>query len=186
MDTTDYQWSLSLPMFRPFQPKNFRRYEQSLVQDLKSRPGGMFISGYAAVLTSLDTELHNEDEVMAALDYLVPQSARPGRYLPMPGTIPEIVDMTDGDMYHDVRPIVFSIAPWLSAVTNLGCAACPLASPFAAHAISKASIIMNMVEDCSTSPTAPGNHLPRRGQRPAARRHLADSREPHRQGREQD
>jgi hypothetical protein len=23
-------------------------------------------------------------------------------------------------MYHDVRPIVFSIAPWLSAVTNLG------------------------------------------------------------------
>jgi hypothetical protein len=38
----------------------------------------------------------------------------------MPGAIPEIVDMTDGDMYHDVRPIVFSIAPWLSAVTNLG------------------------------------------------------------------
>jgi hypothetical protein len=120
MDAPDYQWSLSLPMFRPFQPKNFRRYQQSLLQDLKSRPGGMFISSYAGVLTALDTELHNEDDVMAALDYLVPQSARSGKYLPMPGAIPEIVDMTDGDMYHDVRPIVFSIAPWLSAVTNLG------------------------------------------------------------------
>jgi hypothetical protein len=120
MDKTDYQWSLSLPPFRPFLPKNFRRFGQSLYEDLKSDPTGMFLSGYNAVLMSLDTELHNEDKVMAALDYLVPQSVQPGKYLPMANTVPEIVNMAAGDMYHDVRPIVFSIAPWLSAVTNLG------------------------------------------------------------------
>jgi hypothetical protein len=46
----------------------------------------MFFSGYNAVLVSLDTELHNEDGVMAALDYLVPQSVQPGKYLPMAKT----------------------------------------------------------------------------------------------------
>lgn len=120
MDQTDYQWSLALPPFRPFLPKNFRRFAQSLEEDLRKNPTGMFICGYNSVLTSLDTELHNEDQIMAALDYLVPQSVRPGKYLPMANTVPEIVDIRDGDMYHDVRPIVFSSAPFVSAVTNLG------------------------------------------------------------------
>ncbi len=120
MDRGDYQWALSLPPFRPFLPRNFRRFGQSLYEDLKSAPTGIFLSSYNAVLTSMDTELYNEDNIMAALDYLVPQSVRPGKYLPMPNTVPEIVNVQDGDMYHDVRPIVFSIAPWLSAVANLG------------------------------------------------------------------
>jgi hypothetical protein len=68
----------------------------------------------------MDTELYREDQIMAALDYLVPQSVRPGKYLPMGNTVPEIVNQKDGDLYHDVRPMVFSIAPWLSAVSNLG------------------------------------------------------------------
>ena len=32
----------------------------------------------------------------------------------------ELVDVEDGEPFHDVRPLVYSIAPWLSAVTNLG------------------------------------------------------------------
>ena len=120
MDQTDYQWGLALPPFHPFVPKNFRRFARALVEDIRRDPKGKFICGYNSVLTSLDTELHNEDEIMAALDYLVPQSARPGKYLPMANTVPEMVDIRDGDMYHDVRPIVFSSAPFLSAVANLG------------------------------------------------------------------
>ncbi len=120
MDKTDYQWSLSLPPFHPFQPRNFRRFGRSLYEDLRSNPAGIFLSGYNGVLGSLDTELYNEDDIMAALDYLVPQSVQPGKYLPMPNTVPEMVNIQAGDMYHDVRPIVFSITPWLSAVTNLG------------------------------------------------------------------
>jgi hypothetical protein len=120
LDRTDYQWSFALPMFRPFVPKEFRRFDNALSEDVKNDPTGMSISGYAAVLTSLDTELYSEDATMAALDYLVPQSVRPGKYLPMSNAVPEMVNVKDGDLYHDVRPIVFSIAPWLSAVSNLG------------------------------------------------------------------
>jgi len=120
LERGDYQWSFSLPMFQPFAPKSFRRFGNSLYDDLHADPTGMFISAYAAILTSMDTELYSEDQIMAALDYLVPQSVRPGKYLPMGNTVPEIVNMKDGDLYHDVRPIVFSIAPWLSAVSNLG------------------------------------------------------------------
>ena len=120
LERGDYQWSFSLPMFQPFQPKNLRRFGNSLYDDLHADPTGMFISAYAAVLTGMDTELYREDQIMAALDYLVPQSVRPGKYLPMGNTVPEIINQKDGDLYHDVRPIVFSIAPWLSAVSNLG------------------------------------------------------------------
>ena len=120
LERGDYQWSFALPMFQPFAPKNFRRFGNSLYDDLHADPTGMFISAYAAILTSMDTELYSEDQITAALDYLVPQSVRPGKYLPMGNTVPEIVNMKDGDLYHDVRPIVFSIAPWFSAVSNLG------------------------------------------------------------------
>jgi hypothetical protein len=120
LDTTDYQWSFALPMFGPFMPREFRRFGHSLYEDMTRNPTGMFISAYAAILTSMDTELYNEDQIMAALDYLVPQSVRPGKYLPMGNTVPEMVNTKDGDLFHDVRPIVFSIAPWLSAVSNLG------------------------------------------------------------------
>jgi hypothetical protein len=39
-----------------------------------------------------------------ALDYLAPQSVRPGKYIPMAYTIPELVDVEDGQPFHDVRP----------------------------------------------------------------------------------
>lgn len=120
LDMTDYQWSFALPMFQPFAPKEFQKFGNSLYEDMTKEPTGMFISAYAAILTSFDTELYSEDQIMKALDYLVPQSVRPGKYLPMGNTIPEMVNTKDGDLFHDVRPIVFSIAPWLSAVSNLG------------------------------------------------------------------
>jgi len=120
MDRTDYQWSMSLPPFTPNLPAKYKQYRQGLYHDIRKKPEGNFLCSYNAILTSMDTEIYSEDSIMTAMDYLVPQSVRPGKFLPMGNTIPEIVDIEDGDPFHDVRPLVFSIAPWLSAVTNLG------------------------------------------------------------------
>ena len=68
----------------------------------------------------MDPEFFNEDSIMKAMEYQVPQSQRPGKYLPMPYAVPELLDATDGDPFHDVRPMTYSFAPWLSAVANLG------------------------------------------------------------------
>lgn len=120
LDLTDYQWALSLPPFKVDLHKKNIEVQNALFKTLRTDPKGMFLCGYNAILTSMDNELFNEDSIMAALDYLIPQSVRPGKYLPMPYTIPEIVDVQDGDPFHDVRPLVYSSAPWFSAVTNLG------------------------------------------------------------------
>jgi hypothetical protein len=121
MDVTDYQWSLSLPPFTPNIPVKYKAAREQLRKDLgiKSFQHGIFICGYAAILTAMDNEIHNEDSIMAALDELVPKCVRPGKYLPMPYTIQEMADVEDGNPYHDVRPLVFSIGPWMSAVSNL-------------------------------------------------------------------
>lgn len=120
MDRTDFRWALALPLFKPGMPEKYRNIKNQLLADLRTSPKGAFLCAYNALITSMDTEIHDEDEMMAALDYLVPQSVRPGKYLPMPYTVPELVDQEDGDPFHDVRPLVYSIAPWLSAVTNFG------------------------------------------------------------------
>jgi len=120
LDRTDYQWALSLPPFDVVSPERQRAAREQLLKDLVSSPKGNFICSWAAILRSMDPARHDEAAMMRALDYLVPQSVRAGRYLPMPDTIPEIVDTEDGNPFHDVRPIVFSIAPWLAAVTNFG------------------------------------------------------------------
>lgn len=120
LDRTDYLWSLAIPVFRPSLPEKYDRLQNAMFRELRNAPQGHFLCAYNAFLTSLDTETFPEDSIMAALDYLVPQSVRPGKYLPMPYTIPEIVDVEDGHPFHDVRPLVYSIAPWLSAVVNLG------------------------------------------------------------------
>ncbi|MDZ7725332.1 MAG: hypothetical protein U5R06_21565 [candidate division KSB1 bacterium] len=120
MDQTDYRWALAIPPLHPNYPEHYKNARNALLADMEDNPKGMFICAYNAILTSMDTELYDEDRIMAALDYLVPQSVRPGKYLPMPYTIPELVDQEDGDPFHDVRPLVYSIAPWLSAVTHMG------------------------------------------------------------------
>jgi hypothetical protein len=120
MDLTDYQWGLSLPPFKVSLHKKYIEVQNALYKTLRTDPKGMFLCGYNSILTSMDNEIFSEDSIMEALDYLVPQSVRPGTFLPMANTIPEIVDVEDGDPFHDVRPLVFSSAPWFSAVTNLG------------------------------------------------------------------
>lgn len=120
MDIWDYVWSVALPPFRPNKPEKFKDLREQIRRDMTTTEGGYFHCVYFALLTSMDTEIHNEDSIVAAMDMLVPESVRPGKYLPMPYSMPEMFNIPDGDPFHDVRPLVYSIAPWLSAVTNLG------------------------------------------------------------------
>jgi len=120
MDIWDYVWGIALPPFRPNQPEKFKELREQVHRDMTTTEAGYFHCVYFALLTSMDTEIHNEDSIVAAMDMLVPMSIRPGKYLPMPYAMPEMFNIPDGDPFHDVRPLVYSIAPWLSAVTNLG------------------------------------------------------------------
>lgn len=120
MDYTDYEWSLSLPPFTPTLPEKIRNSKNQLFQNMRAKPEGRFICSWAAILTSMDNAIFSEDSIMAAIDYLTPQCTKPGKYLVMANTIPEIVDVEDGDPFHDVRPIIYSSAPYTSAVSGLG------------------------------------------------------------------
>ncbi len=120
LDQTDYLWSLSLPDYYPNYGMPLFEARKQALNDLRQKPKGAFFVSYLSILSSLDTEYYPEDSLMSAIQYLVPQCVRTGKYLPMPNTIPEIIDVEDGHPFHDVRPIVFSIAPWLATMTNFG------------------------------------------------------------------
>ncbi len=78
------------------------------------------LATYFSLLGSLDGEFHDEAQMLAAIDRAVPEAVRPGRFLPMAYTAPEVLGIEDGHPYHDVRPQAFSVGPWLWSVANLG------------------------------------------------------------------
>lgn len=120
MDQTDYVWSMSLPPFFPSYDTQFEAARLDLYKNLRNKPAGYFFAGYCSILRNMDTELYSEDSIMNAITYLIPQSVRAGKYLTMPYAMPEIVDVKDGNPFHDVRPITFSIGPFTAALSNLG------------------------------------------------------------------
>ena len=120
MDIWDYVWGLSLPPFEPTIPQKYKELREQIRKDMTSTEAGYFLCVYFALLTSMDTEIHDEDDIMAAMDKLVDYSSTPGKYLPMPYAMPEMFNISEENPFHDVRPLVYSIAPWLSAVTNFG------------------------------------------------------------------
>jgi len=120
MDIWDYVWAISLPPFTPNMPAKFMQWREQLYEDMTTTQQGYFLCTYFALLTSMDTEIHDEDRIVAAMDQLVDYSIKPGKYLPMPYSMPEMFNISEENPFHDVRPLVYSIAPWLSSVTNLG------------------------------------------------------------------
>ncbi len=120
MEIWDYVWGLSLPPFEPTLPQKYRDLREQIRTDMTTTQAGYFLCDYFAMLTAMDPAIHHEDDLMAAMDKLVDYSSQPGKYLPMPYAMPEMFNISEEDPFHDVRPLVYSIAPWLSAVTNLG------------------------------------------------------------------
>ncbi len=119
MDVWDYVWGLALPPFEMTIPEKYRNLREQLRRDMTTTEKNYFHCVYFALLTSMDTEIHNEDSIMAAMEQQVEWSSQPGKYLPMPYAMPEMFNVSEENPFHDIRPLVYSIAPWLSAVSNL-------------------------------------------------------------------
>jgi hypothetical protein len=117
MDECDYVWGLTLPPFVPF-PEAMPNVLDKILDDYLQKPKGHFVASWFSTLAAMDPAIHDEKKMFKAMDYMIPQAVRAGRYLPMAYTIPEIVDVEDGNLYHDVRPQGFSAGAWLGALGN--------------------------------------------------------------------
>lgn len=119
MDECDYIWGLTLPLFYP-EASAMPAISERLFDNQMQKPKGQFIASWFSTVASMDPAIHDETKMMKAMDYVIPQAVRPGKYLPMAYTIPEIVDVEDGNLYHDVRPQGFSAGAWFGALGNFG------------------------------------------------------------------
>lgn len=119
LDETDHIWGLTVPPFLPYHA-DLQDIRAGLYKRQMAAPQNYFLSGYFANIVGMDSYIHGQDKLINAIEYVVPQAVRGGKCLPMPYTIPEIVDVEDCDVYHDVRPQPFSITSMLAAVSNLG------------------------------------------------------------------
>lgn len=119
LDVCDYEWALCLAEWT-WAPARHGKWRADLVANMQAKPSRRFLAAYFSVLASVDTLDVPEDQIAAALDYAARQCARPGDKLPMAGAMIEMLDVPDGDLWHDVRPQAFSIGPFLGAIANLG------------------------------------------------------------------
>lgn len=118
-DVADYEWALSIPSFVP-RPWEMDSIDAALLRHMQADPGGYYLAAYFSILTALDTDVTDERQIMALIDYAARQSYPPGKYLPMPYTMKEMSDAVDGDPYHDIRPETFTSGPWYGAMAALG------------------------------------------------------------------
>jgi hypothetical protein len=118
-DVADYEWALSVPPFTP-RPWETASIDAALFRNLRANPKGYFLAAYFSILTSLDTDITDEREIMAMIDYAAHQSYPAGKYLPMPYTMKEMSDYLDGDPYHDIRPETFTSGPWYGTMAAFG------------------------------------------------------------------
>jgi hypothetical protein len=119
LDGGDYTWALSVT---PFAGEVFglAPVRERILDESRELLGGTFLATHFSLLASLDPELCGETKLLAAIDRVVPYAVRPGRYLPMAYSAPEVAGVEDGHPYHDVRPQAFSFGPWMWAVASLG------------------------------------------------------------------
>jgi hypothetical protein len=119
LDAGDYVWALALT---PFAGEAFglAPVREKLLEAPPETGGETFLATHFSLLAGLDPEMHGEERILAAMDRVLPAALRPGRYLPMAYTVPEVAGVADGHPYHDVRPQAFAAAPWVWAAANLG------------------------------------------------------------------
>jgi hypothetical protein len=90
------------------------------VEEARENPLGYFLAAYFSLLASLDPDQNSEAQTRDAIQYAAHQCYRAGEFLAMPNTVVELLDMVDGDLYHDVRPQAFSVGPMLATLSGLG------------------------------------------------------------------
>jgi hypothetical protein len=118
-DRCDFEWALSVPPLHP-QPWRLPDIRRRLYEDAMAEPRGYFLAAWFSIMYSLDTDWFPEQKVLEAVEYAAAQCYPPGRSLPMPNTIIEMLEMTEENQGHYIRPQAFSIGPWLATITGLG------------------------------------------------------------------
>jgi hypothetical protein len=119
MDAADYIWGNSVPFFfvdMSLQPM----IVEKLYEDQMAKPKGHFFPDWFSNIAAMDAEWIDEQKMIKGIEYVVPQCVKPGKCLPMPYTVCEIVDVEDCSIYHDVRPQAFSISAMFASIANLG------------------------------------------------------------------
>jgi len=118
-DVADYEWALSVPPFVP-RPWEMASIDAALFRQMRANPRGYYLAAYFSILSALDTDITDEREIMAMIDYAAQQSYPAGKYLPMPYTMKEMTDYPDGNLYHDIRPETFTSGPWYGTMAAFG------------------------------------------------------------------
>jgi hypothetical protein len=112
-----YPWALALPGFAPVPGLDAIR--AALLKGIFAAPAMHFLNGVNAAIAAVDPWLHPEDGLVAMHREIAAQSARPGKFLPMGGAMPEKYDAPEGNLYHDIRPQGFAMGSWLAAFAGL-------------------------------------------------------------------
>ncbi|MCX7868420.1 MAG: hypothetical protein N2322_00565 [Terrimicrobiaceae bacterium] len=111
-------WGLSMPNFLPL--ADWDSVHAAVLDALSARPEMHFINGINAALAAVDCWFYPEEKCLAFHERLARETARPGKYLPMGGAMPEKFGAPEGSLHHDIRPQGFAMGSWLAAWSGLG------------------------------------------------------------------
>jgi hypothetical protein len=118
-DRCDFEWGLTVPPLHP-EPWRLPDIRRRLYEDAMAEPRGYFLAAWFSIMHSLDTDWFPEEKVLEAVEYAAEQCYPPATNLPMANTIIEMLEMTEDNAGHYIRPQAFSIGPWLATMTGLG------------------------------------------------------------------
>lgn len=111
-------WGLSMPNFLPL--ADWDSVHAAVLDALIAKPEMHFVNGINAALAAVDTWFYPEEKCLALHERLADETARPGKFLPMGGAMPEKFGAPEGNIYHDIRPQGFAMGSWLAAWSSLG------------------------------------------------------------------
>jgi hypothetical protein len=111
-------WGLSMPNFLPL--ADWDRVHAATLDAIIAKPEMHFINGICAAMSAVDPWCYPEEKLLALHRRLAAEAAKPGKYLPMGGAMPEKFNAPEGNLYHDIRPQGFAMGAWLAAWSSLG------------------------------------------------------------------
>lgn len=116
---TDLMWAFSMSDFHPDYHR-LHDFRKALLAHTQNSEGLVFLAGLFMLTSSIDPYFADQDDLFAFVKEAAFQSVAPGKMLPMAYAMNELLNVKDGDPYHDARPQAFSIGPFLATVSGQG------------------------------------------------------------------
>lgn len=111
-------WGFTMMQFLPL--PHWDGVLQRVLEELLKEPQSHWINGLNTAMAALDTWFTDETSILQMHKMIHRDTMLHGKYMVMPGAMPEKYQAKDGDYYHDIRPQGFAIGTWLGAYSNLG------------------------------------------------------------------